>query len=592
MRLLDRARKLIWPTVPGPAAPAPTALPVVQRVVRPATSEPDAGHLHFRQSIDMIEHDVSNALDRLTTLMSTSGQITAETAADLEQIHAGMAALREAAGAANRDVAELAEASAQVSNSAATVSSNVALARQSVDEASRVASNANDIMSSLSTASGEISGMVDTIALIARQTNLLALNATIEAARAGESGRGFAVVAQEVKSLSVETARRVADIRNRVKVLEDATSRSFGAISEIAGLIGDVTPMVSAIDDAMQIQAMSVGELTRRTKKTARFIETVAAKVGAVDSAATTATERSLRGSEASGKAIQEAANVSRFVASIRQAGFAARRRHDRYPHEMPLLLNAGHATWQTSTIDISRGGALIARPETAGLVRNDKIELVFAGIGEIQATVAGVSPVGLHCAFDDLDNQAGLRFSECVSAVHDIYQPLIERTQKAAHDVVEAMHRLIQDGVATEAVLFETSYRPVPDSDPPQFETAGLHHLRTVLPPICEAVIKEDARRVYCVAVDRNGYVPVHNRAFSHPQRKDDPLWNMAHCRDRRFYDDNAGITAARSVRSFVIQSVRRDMDDGSAQLLREISVPLFVCDRHWGGLKLAFRL
>ncbi|MCU0883714.1 MAG: PilZ domain-containing protein [Beijerinckiaceae bacterium] len=258
----------------------------------------------------------------------------------------------------------------------------------------------------------------------------------------------------------------------------------------------------------------------------------------------------------------------------------------------MPLLLNAGHATWQTSTIDISRGGALIARPETAGLVRNDKIELVFAGIGEIQATVAGVSPVGLHCAFDDLDNQAGLRFSECVSAVHDIYQPLIERTQKAAHDVVEAMHRLIQDGVATEAVLFETSYRPVPDSDPPQFETAGLHHLRTVLPPICEAVIKEDARRVYCVAVDRNGYVPVHNRAFSHPQRKDDPLWNMAHCRDRRFYDDNAGITAARSVRSFVIQSVRRDMDDGSAQLLREISVPLFVCDRHWGGLKLAFRL
>ncbi|MCX7329539.1 MAG: methyl-accepting chemotaxis protein [Hyphomicrobiales bacterium] len=150
-----------------------------------------------------------------------------------------MAALREAAGIANRDVAELAEASAQVSNSAATVSSNVALARQSVDEASRVASSANDIMSSLSTASGEISSMVDTIALIARQTNLLALNATIEAARAGTSGRGFAVVAQEVKTLSVETARRVADIRNRVKVLEDATSRSFGAISDIAGLIGN-----------------------------------------------------------------------------------------------------------------------------------------------------------------------------------------------------------------------------------------------------------------------------------------------------------------------------------------------------------------
>ena len=596
MGLLDRARKLIWPVAPGVAgqAPSPVAMEPV-RTARPgekrAAGEPDAGHLHFRQSIDMIEHDVSNALDRLTRLMSTSGQITTETAADLEQIHAGMAALREAAGVANRDVAELAEASAQVSNSAATVSSNVALARQSVDEASRVASSANDIMSSLSTASGEISGMVDTIALIARQTNLLALNATIEAARAGESGRGFAVVAQEVKTLSVETARRVADIRNRVKVLEDATSRSFGAISDIAGLIGNVTPMVSAIDDAMQIQAMSVGELTRRTKKTARFIETVAARVGAVDSAATTATERSLRGSEASGKAIQEAANVSRFVASIRQAGFAARRRHDRYPHEMPVLVKAAHASWRTSTIDISRGGTLIARPETVGLVRDDKVELVFDGIGEMLATVVGVSPLGLHCSFDDLDNQTGLRFADCVAAVHDSYQPLISRAQKAAQDVVDAMHGLIQHGAASEAVLFETSYKPVPDSDPPQFETAGLQHLRSILPPICDAVLDEDIRRVYCVAVDRNGYVAVHNRAFSHQQRKGDPVWNMAHCRDRRFYDDNAGITAARSVRSFVIQSARRDMDNATTQPLREISVPLFVCDRHWGGLKLAFR-
>lgn len=591
MSLLERARNLIWPAAHGVAEAAPAPVARARPAEKRAANEPDAGHLHFRQSIDMIEHDVSNALDRLTSLMSTSGQITTETAADLEQIHAGMAALREAAGIANRDVAELAEASAQVSNSAATVSSNVALARQSVDEASRVASSANDIMSSLSTASGEISSMVDTIALIARQTNLLALNATIEAARAGTSGRGFAVVAQEVKTLSVETARRVADIRNRVKVLEDATSRSFGAISDIAGLIGNVTPMVSAIDDAMQIQAMSVGELTRRTKKTARFIETVAARVGAVDSAATTATERSLRGSEASGKAIQEAANVSRFVASIRQAGFAARRRHDRYPHEMPLLIKAGHGSWRACTIDISRGGTLITRPETVDLVRYDKIELVFDGLGEMLATVVGVSPVGLHCSFDDLDNQAGLRFAEYVAGVHDNYQPLINRAQKAAHDVVDAMHNLIQHGEATEPVLFETSYRPVPDSDPPQFETAGLHHLRAILPPICDGVLNEDERRVYCVAVDRNGYVPVHNRLFSHQQRKGDPVWNAAHCRDRRFYDDSAGITAARSVRSFVIQSVRRDMGSGSTEPVREISVPLFVCDRHWGGLKLAFR-
>jgi methyl-accepting chemotaxis protein len=92
-------------------------------------------------------------------------------------------------------------------------------------------------------------------------------------------------------------------------------------------------------------------------------------------------------------------------------------------------------------------------------------------------------------------------------------------------------------------------------------------------------------------VVTDRNGYVPVHNSAFSHPQRRNDPVWSNNNCRDRRFYDDNAGMTAARSVRPFVIQGYRRDAGSGQPAHIREIAVPLFFCDRHWGGLKMGYR-
>ncbi len=590
MGLLDYARTLLMRS--GPAAPRPAPSLPVTEATPPTGLEIDARQRHFRQSIDMIEHDVSAALDRLTRLIGTSGEITGQTASDLDQIHAGMAALREAAALAARDVAELADSSGKVSASVETVSSNVAQARQSVAEAAKVASSATDIMSSLSTASAEISTMVDTIALIARQTNLLALNATIEAARAGDSGRGFAVVAQEVKSLSVETAKRVADIRKRVHVLEQATTKSFDAIAAIAGLITDVNPMVSAIDDAMHEQAMSVVELTRRTQQTARFVETVAERVGQVGATATTATERSASAASAAEKAIREASNVSRFVAAIRQAGFVARRKHDRFPCELPLMIKSGVKSWRAATIDISLGGALLGRPPDFDALRGEKLELVMDGVGTLPATLLVISPSGLHCAFDDMERMLAGRLRERIASVQAEYQPMIERTRKLAARIALAMQALVKEGALSEEALFATDYTPIAGADPPQFETPSLPALCAVMPPICEPMLLEDANVVYCVAMDRNGYIPVHNRIYAQPQRPGEREWNVANARDRRFYNDEAGLTAARSVRPFVIQSYRREMGQGQGGHVREIAVPIFVNDRHWGGLKVGFRL
>ena len=125
------------------------------------------------------------------------------------------------------------------------------------------------VMREMGKRTDEISGIVDTINLIAERTNLLSLNASIEAARAGDAGRGFAVVAEEIRNLADRSAKATADIaahhqgaaggraggRRRVERgpagrrreqragrdrRRRAAARSCGGVSEITGVVGEI----------------------------------------------------------------------------------------------------------------------------------------------------------------------------------------------------------------------------------------------------------------------------------------------------------------------------------------------------------------
>jgi methyl-accepting chemotaxis protein len=112
----------------------------------------------------------------------------------------------------------------------------------------------------------------------------------------------------------------------------------------------------------------------------------------------------------------------------------------------------------------------------------------------------------------------------------------------------------------------------------------------RELLPSIQEPLLELDPRMVFAAAVDRRAYLPTHNRKYSHPQRRNDPVWNVAHCRNRRIFDDRAGLAAARNTRPFLIQSYMRDMGGERMVRLKEIDAPILVHGRHWGGMRLAY--
>jgi methyl-accepting chemotaxis protein len=123
------------------------------------------------------------------------------------------------------------------------------------------------------------------------------------------------------------------------------------------------------------------------------------------------------------------------------------------------------------------------------------------------------------------------------------------------------------------------------------QVLTEAVPFLELTLQPLQEQLLATDQKMTFCAAVDRNGYLPVHNLVFSKPQKPDDPVWNAANARNRRIFDDRAGLAAARNTRPFLVQAYRRDMGGGVTVLMKEIDAPITVRGRHWGGFRTAYK-
>ena len=138
---------------------------------------------------------------------------------------------------------------------------------------------------------------------------------------------------------------------------------------------------------------------------------------------------------------------------------------------------------------------------------------------------------------------------------------------------------------------MFDNCYVPIPGTDPLQHRTRFLEVVEGILPNVQEPLLASDKRMVFCAAVDRNGYLPVHNKIYSQPQRPGELIWNTAHCRNRRIFDDRAGLSAGRVVRPYLIQNYPRQMGD-RIDMMWEIGAPIRVFGKQWGGFRTAYKL
>ncbi|WP_417795280.1 methyl-accepting chemotaxis protein [Terasakiella pusilla] len=167
-----------------------------------------------------------------------------------------------------------------------------------------------------------------------------------------------------------------------------------------------------------------------------------------------------------------------------------------------------------------------------------------------------------------------------------------INQLVDGASKVSALLEEAVDGGALSLEDLFDQDYMKIDGTNPPQYKTRALDFLDQHLPEIQESIQAAHDKIVFAACVDVNGYLPVHNLSFSHPQKAGDVAWNTANCRNRMIFNDRVGLAAGRNEKPFLVQAYRRDMGGGNFVMMKDVSAPIFVKGRHWGGMRSGYKL
>jgi methyl-accepting chemotaxis protein len=158
--------------------------------------------------------------------------------------------------------------------------------------------------------------------------------------------------------------------------------------------------------------------------------------------------------------------------------------------------------------------------------------------------------------------------------------------TNEMTKEISAVIEGWLQSGTVTQERLFSYLYYPISDTEPTKYTTDYDTFADRDFPAVLEKYFSKSNTVLYAVAMDRNGYVPTHNRQYSQPLTGNRAV-DLVNNRTKRMYGDQIGFKAARNTKPYLIQMYARDTGESAA----DVSVPVMVKGRHWGCVRIGFR-
>ncbi len=355
----------------------------------------------------------------------------------------------------------------------------------------------------------------------------------------GERMAGFASAMSQVQKVSstIEAIARKTNMLALNATIEAARAgdagRSFAVVAaEVKKLAHDTRTATSQI-------AATIGELTR--------------EAGAVTSEIKTGVDRSREAQKGFGQISDTVREVSEIVAMVD-------RQTEGIAHSTSMI--------QTSVDRVKAG-----LTDFAGDARDNGQELMSAK--ERLQHLESLS----NTMLDTLANSG--------AEIDDT--PFILKAQEAMRAIQSEVERGIAAGEISENEVFDRNYKLIEGSNPAQYDSGFCDFADKYVRPILDRFKATDGRIIGSAITDVNGYLPTHLSERCHNPGPD-PVWNDAHCRNKRIFMDETTRNAINSNKPAMLATYRMELGDKYIPV-KNVFVPVWFNGRRWGNFELAYR-
>ena len=176
-------------------------------------------------------------------------------------------------------------------------------------------------------------------------------------------------------------------------------------------------------------------------------------------------------------------------------------------------------------------------------------------------------------------------RSEQSVASLHDVTEKMLEMvssftTGQGTFDAImqsaasvrqkyeEAISKMKSEGVN----VFDANYKKVPDTNPQKFETSFSSAFINNMQELVDEQKSRIPGAIYCLAIDRKGYLPVHHRAVSQPMTGN-PEKDLLNSRHQRIYFANTTEKRRCShTKPLLLQTYMPD----TGQILNGLAIPI----------------